>query len=164
MVCVCTRAQTSGRRVRAQACHCLRDRCPHEHRPGARTREPWPGQWEALGKSCYCVFWQSYNYCACCCDFCLLLPLLSVNLFPLVSSPERPVFKNVLDSWAAWLTLQRTLGVQRRAGLPGVAQEMVEKTGRSPGGDLHSSARPGISLLPSPPTVRSTSTLNQWIN
>lgn len=41
VVCVCARGpRTSGRRVRAQACHCLRDRCPHEHRPrGPGTRE-----------------------------------------------------------------------------------------------------------------------------
>ena len=41
VVCARTRGpRTSGRRVGAQACHCLRDRRPHEHRPrGPGTRE-----------------------------------------------------------------------------------------------------------------------------
>lgn len=65
-----------------------------------------------VGKELLLCLWQSYNYCLLW-WFLSLLPFLLVNLFPLVSSTQRPLEKNRLDSQAAGLTPQRTLGALR---------------------------------------------------
>lgn len=71
-----------------------------------------PGQWEALGKSCHCVFGNPV--------ITVLAAVISVSIAIAhgKSVPTcvfyRDLFsKNVLDSQAAWLTLQRNLGVRR---------------------------------------------------
>lgn len=60
-----------------------------------------------IGKELLLCLWQSYNYCLLL-WFLSLLPFLLVNLFPLVSSTQRPLGKKRLDSQATGWTPHRT--------------------------------------------------------
>lgn len=118
-----------------------------------------PGQWEALGKSCYCVFGNPI--------ITVLVVVISVSIaIALGKSVPTCVFyrdlfsKTVLDSLAAWLTLQRTLGV-RRGWSPWGNSGDGGREDRHPQGRPAFLSKARTSLLPSLPTVL---LLNQHLN
>lgn len=67
-----------------------------------------PGQWEALGKSCYCVFGNPVIIVFAV-MFLSLLPFLLVNLFPLVSYTERPFKNYIIREAGSWVDSTKNL-------------------------------------------------------
>lgn len=92
-----------------------RDHSSQGHRPRARNQGVWPGQWGALGKSCYCVFGNPVIIV-----FAVMISVSgAISLgksVPTESSTESP-FKYInmctFDSQAAVLTSRRVSGSSR---------------------------------------------------